>query len=230
MELSYIASIGMALWLGILTSISPCPLATNIAAISFIGRRMDSQPYVLFAGLLYMLGRTVSYIVLGAVLIASSQAIPAVALFLQTYMSALIGPLLIIVGVILLGIIKFSFKGGGASSGFQTFIEKSGLFGSFIMGIFFALTFCPPSAAIFFGSLFGLAMQHGSRFVIPATYGIGTALPVIAFAILLAFATNLVGKAFNKLTVFEKWARKITAVIFILAGMYCVMKYNFQLL
>ncbi len=230
MESSYLLDVGMALWLGALTSISPCPLATNIAAISFIGRRMDSQRYVLFAGLLYMLGRTVSYTALGAVLIASTQAIPAVAMFLQKYMSALIGPALIVVGIILLGLIKFSLKGGGAGDKLQAFVEKTGLFGAFSLGIIFALTFCPPSAAIFFGSLFGLAMKHGSRFVIPATYGIGTALPVIVFAILLAFATNLVGKAFNKLTVFEKWARRITAVIFIIAGIYCVLKNNFQLL
>lgn len=230
METSFIIDLGMALWLGILTSISPCPLATNIAAISFIGRQLDRQKYVLLAGLTYMLGRTVTYTVLGAFLVTSAQLIPAVAMFLQKYMPVIIGPVLIIVGIILLGVIKFNFRGGGISDKLQSFVEKSGIFGAGILGIVFALSFCPPSAAIFFGSLFSIAMKHGSRIIMPSIYGIGTALPVIVFAFLAAFATNQVGKAFNKLTIFEKWARKITAVIFILAGIYCVLKNIFHIL
>ena len=220
MESSYLFDIGLALWLGILTSITPCPLATNIAAISFIGRQLDKQRYVFMAGIVYMLGRTFTYVVLGAFLVTSAQAIPVVAMFLQKYMSILIGPLLIIVGIILLGVIKFNFRGGGVSENTQKFVEKSGFLGAGVLGIIFALSFCPPSAAIFFGSIFSIAMKHNSRFLIPGVYGIGTALPVIVFAFMVAFATNMVGKAFNKLTVIEKWVRKITAVIFIIAGIY----------
>ncbi len=227
---SFLIDMGLALWLGVLTSISPCPLATNIAAISFIGRQLDRQKYVFLAGMAYMLGRTITYTILGAVLVTSSQAIPAVAMFLQKYMSVIIGPLLIIVGIILLGVITFNFRGSGVNAGLQTFVEKSGLFGACVLGIVFALSFCPPSAAIFFGSLFSIAMKHGSRIIIPSMYGIGTALPVILFAFLVAFATNHVGKAFNKLQIFEKWARKVTAVIFILAGIYCILKNIFHVL
>ncbi len=229
MESSYILDLGMALWLGILTSISPCPLATNIAAISFIGKKLENKRFVLLAGIIYMLGRTVAYTTLSAVLVTSTQFIPSVAMFLQNYMPMAIGPLLILVGGILLGLIRFSPTGGGVNSRLQKFVEKSGLFGAGILGIIFALSFCPPSAAIFFGSLFSIAMKHGSKLIMPATYGIGTALPVILFAFLLAFATNQVGKAFNKLTIFENWARKTTAVIFIIAGIYCVLKNNFNL-
>ncbi len=230
METSFIVDLIMAFWLGILTSISPCPLATNIAAISFIGRQLDRQKYIFLAGLTYMLGRTITYTTLGAILVTSTQAIPAVAMFLQKYMAVIIGPLLIIVGIILLGIIKFNFRGSGVNEGLQKFVEKSGLLGAGVLGIVFALSFCPPSAAIFFGSLFSIAMKHGSKIIIPSVFGIGTALPVIIFAFLVAFATNLVGKAFNKLTIFEKWARKVTAVIFILAGIYMVLKNIFHIL
>ena len=137
--------VGMAFWLGILTSISPCPLATNIAAISFIGRQCDRQKYAFLAGMTYMLGRTIAYTTLGAILVTSSQAIPAVAMFLQKYMSILIGPVLILVGIILLGLIKFNFRGSGVSEGLQSFVEKSGIFGAGILGIVFALSFCPLS-------------------------------------------------------------------------------------
>jgi cytochrome c biogenesis protein CcdA len=225
---SFLFDIGLALWLGILTSITPCPLATNIAAISFIGRQLDNQKFVFLAGIVYMLGRTLAYTVLGAFLVASAQAIPAVAMFLQKYMAVIIGPLLIVVGIILLGVIKFTFKGGGVSEKTQKFVEKTGLLGAGVLGIIFALSFCPPSAAIFFGNIFSIAMRHNSRFLIPGVYGIGTALPVIVFAFLVAFATNMVGKAFNKLTVIEKWVRKITAIIFIIAGIYLCLENIFH--
>ncbi len=229
METSFTIDLGMALWLGILTSLSPCPLTTNIAAISFISRQIEKQKLVFLAGLIYMLGRTISYTILGAILVSSTQAIPTVALFFQKYMPQVIGPLLIVVGILLLDIINFSFRGSGVSKGLEKFVEKSGMFGALILGIIFALSFCPPSAAIFFGSLFSLALKHESSVIFPLIYGIGTALPVIIFAFLLAFATNQVGKIFNKLKIFEKWARKGTALIFILAGVYCIMKNTFHI-
>ncbi len=226
---SFLIDIGMAFWLGILTSISPCPLATNITAISYISRRIDAQRHVFFAGLIYMLGRTITYTLLGAFLITSTQIIPAVALFLQRYMAILIGPILIFVGVILLNIIKFSFKGSTVNTGIQNRVDKAGIWGAGILGILFALSFCPPSAALFFGSLFSIALKHESRIIIPSIYGIGTALPVIAFAFIIAFATNQVGKVFDRLTIFERWARRVTAVLFVLAGIYLSGKNIFHI-
>ena len=225
-----ILDLGIALWYGILTSINPCPLATNITAISFISGQLDRKKYVVLAGLAYMLGRTITYTTLGALLVTSSQAIPSVSMFLQKYSSLLIGPILIIVGIILLGILSFNFKGRGVSGKLQVFVEKSGIFGAGVLGIVFALSFCPPSAAIFFINLFSIAVRHGSRILIPCIYGIGTALPVLIFAFLIAFTTNQVGKAFDKLTLFERWARKITAIIFILVGIYCSLKNTFHLI
>ncbi len=211
---------GLAVWFGILTSISPCPLATNITAISFIGRRVDQTGYVFSAGLLYMAGRMLAYTVLGAVLVSSTQLIPPVANFLQTFMVYLLGPGLILLGILLLDVIKLNIGGGLVNERLQTWVERAGIWGAGLMGIIFALSFCPVSAGLFFGSLFSLAMQHRSPLLFPSLYGIGTAIPVLGFAFLLAFSANLVGKVFQKMTSFERWARRITAVICILAGLY----------
>ena len=115
------------------------------------------------------------------------------------------------------------------SEGLQTRVEKSGIWGAGLMGVVFALSFCPISAGLFFGSLFSLAMKHGSTVLLPSLYGLGTALPVLAFAFLLAFSANLVGKTFRKLTVFEVWARRITGLVFILAGIYLCLTRIWQI-
>ena len=214
---------GLAVWLGILTSISPCPLATNLTAISFIGRKVGRAGYVFSAGMLYMLGRMLAYSVLGAILVSSTQLISPVAMFLQTYMVYLLGPGLILFGVLLLDVVKLSFGGGLMNDLLQARIERAGIWGAGLMGILFALSFCPISAGLFFGSLFGLAMQRGSTILLPSLYGVGTALPVLALTFLLAFSANRLGKVFDKLSAFERWARRVTAVIMILAGLYlCV--------
>lgn len=215
--------IGMAVWFGILTSISPCPLATNITAISFIGRKVDRASHILLAGLLYTAGRMLAYTVLGIVLVSSTQLVPPVANFLQEYMVYLLGPALIIIGLLLLDIFKISLFGNGVMwDGMQKRIEQSGIWGALLMGIVFALSFCPVSAALFFGSLFSLAIKHQSMVVLPSVYGIGTAIPVLVFAFILAFSANTIGRVFNVLTIFEKRARTITGVVFIVAGLYLV--------
>lgn len=224
-------AMGMSLWFGVLTSISPCPLATNIAAISYIGRRVDMTGSVLVSGLLYMLGRMVTYVALGALLISSTQLIPDVANFLQKYMNIALGPVLIIVGILLLDIMKLSIPGsGGVNEGMQQCIERTGIWGAGLLGVIFALSFCPVSAALFFGSLFSLALVHNSAFVMPSLYGIGTAIPVVGFSFLMAFSTQLLGRAYGRISLFESWARRITALIFIAAGIYYCLQYIFHVI
>ena len=172
-----------ALWLGILASISPCPLAMNITAISYIGRRVDNPRKVLGAGLLYTAGRTLAYVVLGALLVASLLSAPRLSHLLQKYMNLAMGPLLIIVGMVLLELISFTRKGGGVSEAMQRRVDRFGIWGALLLGIVFALTFCPVSAALFFGSLLALAVRHESGVILTAVYGMGTGLPVFVFAI-----------------------------------------------
>lgn len=227
----FLFGVTSALWLGILTSINPCPLATNIAAISFIGKQVDSTRRVIWSGFLYTAGRMITYLSLGILTVAGIRSIPGVSNFLQRYMSKLLGPLLIIVGIILLELIQINISGGASSSGkIQKAAERGGIWGAGLLGIIFALSFCPFSAALFFGSLIPLSVRHNSILLLPSLYGLGTGLPVIVFAILIALSTQAVGKAFNILTRVEWWARRITGIIFIVIGMYYSLVYIFGVL
>jgi cytochrome c biogenesis protein CcdA len=221
----FMVGMTMALWFGILTSISPCPLATNIAAVSYIGGQISSKRGVFLAGMLYMFGRMLTYTVLGAILVSSTQSVPAVANFLQRYMNILMGPFMVLIGLILLGIINFRMGDGAGiiANRLQGRIQHFGLLGAGLLGIIFALSFCPVSAALFFGSLFSVAVKNNSGIILPSIYGIGTALPVLGFAILMGISARLLSKAYNRVSVFEIWARRVTATVFIIAGgYYCV--------
>ena len=130
----FIVGVGSALWLGILTSISPCPLATNIAAISYIGRKVGNSRQVFLTGLLYTVGRTLAYLALAVVLVASVLSIPQISLFLQKYMHLALGPLLIVVGMFLLGLIELNMGGGGMSEGLQKRVDAMGIWGALLLG------------------------------------------------------------------------------------------------
>ena len=218
-----------ALCLGILTSISPCPMATNIAAISFIGRQVESPAKVLLTGLLYTLGRVLTYVVLGVLLTASILSASSLSHVLQKYMNKFLGPILIVVGMILLNLIQIKTTGKGVSDKLQKRVEAWGMCGALLLGIVFAASFCPISAALFFGSLLATAVKVESHALVPLFYGIGTALPVFGFSLIIAFSSKSLGAAFNRLTAFEKWARNITGVIFILVGVYYSLRYIFAL-
>ena len=226
----YVVGIGSALWLGILTSISPCPLATNIAAISYIGRKVGNSRQVFLTGLLYTLGRTVAYLALAVVLVASVLSVPQIAMFLQKYMHLVLGPILIIVGMFLLGLIELNMGGKGMGEGLQKRVDAMGIWGALLLGIVFALTFCPTSAALFFGSLVPLSLKVNSSVVLPAVYGVGTALPVMIFAVILATSAQSVGKAYNVLAKIEWWARMLTGVIFVIVGLYFSLKHVFHVI
>lgn len=216
-----------ALWLGILTSISPCPLATNIAAISFVGRRLGSPLEVFWTGVVYTLGRMLTYVVLGILLVASFISVPLVSQLLQKYMNKILGPILILVGMFLLEMLTFRLASPGLSEKLQHRFASWGVWGAGLLGVIFALSFCPVSAALFFGSLLPLAIKYESSVLLPSLYGVATALPVLLFAIMVALGAQSLGKAFNKLTRIEWWARRITGVIFIVVGVYYSLTFIF---
>lgn len=228
MESLYVAALS-ALWLGVLTSISPCPLATNIAAVSYIGKRVDSTRHAMWTGVLYVLGRLLTYVVVGAMVTAGLLSIPGVSNFLQKYMNSLLGPILILVGLVLLGWLPFSIPGLTPSEKLQERASRGSLWGACVLGAVFALSFCPVSAALFFGSLVPLSVQHESYLLLPSLYGIGTGLPVLVIGIMLAYSAKSVGKLFTGLQRFEGWVRVITAVIFIGIGIYMILRYVFNL-
>lgn len=214
------AAIFSAFWLGIMTAISPCPLATNIAAISFIGRKAGQQSHVLGSGFLYALGRTLAYVALGSIITVGTLESSEISRFLQQYMNEALGPIMIVLGLVLLGWI-----GSGASLNLGTVAlqeraGRGGVIWALPIGIIFALSFCPVSAGLFFGALLPLALQQHSWLLLPVAYGIGTSLPVVVFAFIMAFASAYVSRAFNRLTQIERWVRYLTGTAFILAGIY----------
>jgi cytochrome c-type biogenesis protein len=219
-----------AVWLGILTSISPCPLATNIAAISFVARDVENPRRVLLSGFLYTAGRTVAYVVLAMLLVASLLSAPHVSHLLQKYMNKILGPLLIIVGMFLLDLIHIGWAGSSPREGLKKRAGMMGIWGAGLLGIGFALSFCPISAALYFGSLLPLALESNSKIMLPTLYGIGTALPVVVFAVIIAWGVKSLGRVFNTITRIERWARIGTGIVFIGVGIYMMLDVIFGVL
>ncbi|WP_027389598.1 aromatic aminobenezylarsenical efflux permease ArsG family transporter [Chrysiogenes arsenatis] len=219
MDISLLALISAA-WLGIITAMSPCPLATNIAAVSFIGGQSGKKFSVLASGLLYAAGRTVAYVALGALIVFGLFQSSDISLFLQKYLNDALGPLLILAGLLLLGWIGKGLSFGLHLGKFQDTIAGGSVAWAFPLGALFALSFCPISAGLFFGGLLPLALQQQSAFLMPAAYGIGTALPVIVFAFVLAFASASVGRIFEKVSLVERYVRPLAGAVFIVVGLY----------
>jgi cytochrome c biogenesis protein CcdA len=217
-----------AVWMGLLTSVSPCPLATNIAAMSYIGREVGSRRRALVAGLLYTLGRAFAYAALAAILVGGLLSIPEVALFLQTHMSRILGPLLVAVGLVLLEWVRLPGFGSQLYDRTAERLVKAGLLGALPLGAVLALAFCPVSAGLFFGGLIPLAVDHRSAVWLPALYGLGTGLPVVVFAVLVSAGLAWVGSAFHRLQAVERWARRVTAVVVILVGLYYTWSFTIR--
>ncbi|MFC1479929.1 aromatic aminobenezylarsenical efflux permease ArsG family transporter [Candidatus Omnitrophota bacterium] len=214
-----------ALWLGILTSISPCPLATNIAAISFLSKRITHPKAVVVAGIVYTLGRMVAYAALGGVIIFSLVSVPVVANFLQKYMNRILGPVLILGGLFLLDVIKIRIPSISFSQDRQEKMASSGIGGAFMLGVVFALSFCPISAALFFGSLIPLSLDNKFGIILPFFYGIGTGLPVLILAFGIALGTLSISHWFHRVSRLEFYTRKITGIIFLMVGIYYIGAY-----
>ncbi|QVY66195.1 aromatic aminobenezylarsenical efflux permease ArsG family transporter [Polaribacter sp. Q13] len=208
--------------LGLMTAISPCPLATNITATAFISKNISSKRKVFLSGLLYSLGRSFSYTTIGLILYFGASKFH-IARFLNQNGEKFLGPLLIIIGLIMLNIIKLNFLG---KSNFQEKLsdkfKDKGLLGSFLIGVVFALAFCPYSGALFFGMLIPMTIASADGLYLPIIFALGTGLPVILFTYLLAFTAGKVGVFYNKITKIEKVMRTVAGVVFILTGLYYV--------
>jgi len=219
-----------AMWLGILTSLSPCPLATNIAAVSFIGKQYRNTSVVVLSGLAYVLGRMAAYLGLGAVLIAGILSTPRLSGFLQKSMNKILGPVLILAGMVLLDLLRFPTSGGGIGEKLREKAGKGGFLGAVFLGGLFALSFCPVSAALFFGSLIPLSVAKDSPVIYPLLFGFGTGIPVIVFAVMIAFGMRSIEAVFRGVTRVELWVRRVTGAIFIVAGLYYSAVYIFEAL
>lgn len=209
-----------AFWLGLLTSFSPCPLATNIAAVGWLAGSGSSPGRTLVTGALYGLGRALSYATLAGLLTASLLSAVGTARFLQHDLNRVLGPLLILVGMVLLELLPMPVSNLDLESRGRKIAQRGRGFGALLLGALFALSFCPVSAALFFGSLLPLATAESSPWFLPSVYGVGTALPVLALAAVLAFGARSIGVAFRKIEAVESVLRRATGVIFVGAGLY----------
>ena len=213
-----------ALFLGLLAAISPCPMATNIAAVAYVSRRVTDRRYAVMTAALYTLGRMISYSVLGILIIMAGLEIPGLASFLQDFGEEILGPLLIIVGLIMLNIDRLSFSlGGGKLSSIGGKVADLGMIGGLLLGILFALAFCPYSAVLFFGLLIPLALKTTDGVTLPAVFAIGTGLPVLVFGMLLSIGVSRVSTWLNTLTRAEKIIHVVVSIIFIGIGIYYVV-------
>ncbi len=209
-----------ALMLGLMTAISPCPLATNITATAFISKNITNKKTVFLSGVVYFLGRAFSYTSIGLLLYFGASKFH-VARFFNQNGEKFLGPLLFIVGLLMLNVIKLNFGGGSKFTEKLTdkFKEK-GLLGSFLIGVVFALAFCPYSGALYFGVLIPMTIQSADGLYLPIVFAFGTGFPVLLFAYLLAFTASKVGVFYQKITKIEKIMRLVAGVAFVLTGSY----------
>jgi cytochrome c-type biogenesis protein len=219
-----------ALWLGILTSVSPCPLATNIAAIGFVGREVTRPAAVLMSAFAYMAGRMLTYVVLAFILAAGVLAIPDVSFFLEKYANSVLGPILILTGMFVLDLLRLNLPDFDKSAVAGSLASKCGAAAPFAMGAVFALAFCPVSGALYFGSLMPLTLKFKSSLIIPVVYAVGSALPVVLASLLLSVGAKSVGETFNLMSAFESKARRATGIVFVAAGIYLSLKYSFRVI
>lgn len=206
--------------LGLMTAISPCPLATNITATAFISKNIGSKRKVLLSGIVYSLGRAFSYATIGLILFFGANKFHIARFFSQNGEKYL-GPLLFIIGLIMLNIIRLNFfnKFNFTEKLSEKFKGK-GFLGAFLIGTIFALAFCPYSGALYFGLLIPMTINNVDGLYLPVVFAFGTGLPVIIFTYLLAFAASSIGSFYNKITKIEKAMRFVAGVVFLLTGMY----------
>jgi sulfite exporter TauE/SafE len=212
-----------AIVLGLMTAISPCPLATNITAIGYISKDIESRNRVFINGMLYTLGRAITYTTIALVIYMGVDQFKFSGLF-QRYGEKILGPLLITIGLFMLDIFKIKFPGIGKLTARMQTKKQWGYFDAVLLGLVFALAFCPYSGVLYFGMLIPMTVASASGLYLPAVFAIATGIPVIIFAWLLAYAVSGIGNVYNKIKIFELWFRRIVAILFIGTGIYYIFR------
>jgi sulfite exporter TauE/SafE len=221
--------IATAFLLGLMTAISPCPLATNIAAIGFIGKDIEIRRRIFTKGLLYTFGRIMAYTLLGIILLAiikGGNSLFGIQKFIGKFGGKVIGPILLLVGLYMLfgsklNLPSFGFKGNG-----EQLTTKGGL-GALLLGLLFAMAFCPSSAIFYFGMLIPLSATVKGGWLLPIVFAVATALPVLLIAWILAFSSNSIGRFYGKMQVIQKWLNWIVGGLFVAIGVYYIITIYF---
>ena len=217
-----------AFLLGLLTAVAPCPMATNIAAIGFIGKDMKSRSRIFYKGLLYTLGRVIAYTLLGIILIMifkEGSSLFGIQKFIGKYGELILGPALLLIGLFMLfgnklKLPSFGFKGNGEG------LARKGRWGAFLLGVLFAMAFCPTSGVFYFGMLIPMSATTAAGYLLPILFAVATALPVLIVAWILAFSVQHIGSFYGKIQTVQKWLNRIVGGVFTIIGVYyCVMMY-----
>lgn len=219
-----------ALWLGFSTSVSPCLLATNVTAVSFIARRVEHPRYILLSGLCYTAGQAIAFVLLAALLVSGLLTVPIASYWLQKYMFRLLGPILILCAMLLLKLFDVQLGSGRMKAWAQDAAQGGGFWASALLGIIFAMSFCPTTAALYFGGLLPMSIEQESSVYLPLIYALGVALPVLAISVLVATASHRLAAAYAKVGQIEPWARRVTGCIFLAVGVYFTLAYTLELI
>ena len=211
-----------AFLLGLLTAISPCPLATNIAAIGFIGKNIENRKRLFRNGVLYTLGRIIAYTVLGIILIIilkEGASMFGIQQFIARYGELIIGPALLLIGLFMLfsdklNLPSFGFNGGGER------LTTHGSWDAMLLGILFALAFCPTSGIFYFGMLIPMSATATAGYLLPVLFAVATALPVLVVAWVLAFSAQHIGKVYGRIQIIQKWLNIAVSILFLAIGSY----------
>jgi len=208
--------------LGLMTAISPCPLATNITAVGYISRDVVNRRTVFYKGLFYTLGRAISYTLLAVIIFIGADQFKVSGVF-QKYGEKIIGPLLLIIGLLMLNVIRLRLPWLGRQNLRVKENGKNIYYDALILGIIYALAFCPYSGVIYFAMLIPMTISSASGLYLPVVFAVATGIPVIVFAWLIAFTVSGVGRLYNSIKIFEKWFRRVIAVLFIGVGIYYII-------
>ncbi len=216
-----------AFFIGLMMAISPCPLATNLTAVAYIAQRSEGSRHTLLVGSLYTLGRMAAYVGIAALIVVLGLNVQAIAQFLQLYGERLLGPLLIVIGVVMLDLVGLPVSLGSAryQAAKQRITERLAgrrFLGPFLLGVLFALSFCPFSAVLYFGMLIPLALREHDPVIVPSVFAIATGLPVVVLSLLLVQGIATAGRAVQQVQTVERWLRRVVGVVFILAGIYLI--------
>ncbi len=213
--------------LGLMTAISPCPLATNITAMAYISKEIKNKKRVFIHGLVYTLGRAITYTIIGLIFFFGFEQFK-ISSFVQRWGEKLLGPILIIIGLFMLDFIKLKFPALGKLTEKMEKKSQSGFWGVLLLGMVFALGFCPYSGVLYFGILIPMTVSSAQGLYLPLIFAIGTGLPVVLFAWIIAFTLGSIGETYQKIKIFELWFRRVIALVFIIVGLYYV-RYLFMI-
>jgi len=227
--MTLLSAAATALVLGIWTALQPCPMATNLAAISYLGRRVDRPLKVLGAGMLYALGQAVTYVALSSLVMGGLTSTWRLSTFLQENVTLALGPIWILTGMILLDLLHLPWPDLAVGTQWSARVQAWGVWSAFPLGAVLALAFCPASATCFFVSLLALVATNASRVVLPAMYGVGAAVPAVLCAVLIAGGARIVGNVWHRSDQVQRLIRRLGGVVLLLLGIHYSLQFNFDI-